>query len=279
MTAVVLPGIALGAACLYVFAAWPGHARADRMKPFMDTLIAHRGLFDNNGDAPENSMAAFKRAVEAGYGIELDVHLTADGQLVVHHDHDLMRSARRRGRIEQMTWRELKDLTLFHSKEHMPLLEDVLSMVGGRVPLIIELKAEHGDDEKELSRRAAKAFDGYEGIFCMESFHPGCLLYFRRNRPHVLRGQLADWQSGIGIFGPMLRGCLFNFLTRPDFIAYNIQYAHRWPYFFLKRILCATTAAWTVKSEGMLREAEKSFDVFIFDSFIPGQLPVEGEEK
>ena len=181
------------AACVFfiLYAAWPYNGRKDRMREFCGWYYAHRGLHDKE-DAPENSMLAFERAVEKGYGIELDVRMTGDNQLVVMHDPDLMRAAGVRTKISDLSLRQATEYTLFGTEQHVPIFWEVLKTVDGKVPLIIEIKAERGDDVKEICGETAFILDGYEGQYCIESFHPGVVRWFRKNRPQTLRGQLSE---------------------------------------------------------------------------------------
>ena len=132
-------------AVLYFLAIMPrmGHRKA--RKDFEGVYYAHRGLFDNEGDGPENSLMAFRRAADAGYGMEMDVQITKDGVPVVFHDFTLERMCKKPGKICDYTWQELKDFKLGNSQETIPKFEDVLKAVNGRVPLIIEIKVEWMD--------------------------------------------------------------------------------------------------------------------------------------
>ena len=257
---------------LLVFFLKPENGRKGRMMAFAGQYIAHRGLHANGSDAPENTMPAFAKAVEEGYGIETDVHLTNDNVLVLHHDHFLKRSAGREGRIEQLDYRELKDLKVFGSAEGIPRLQELLELVDGKVPLVIELKAEPGDDVETLCSEASYFLDRYEGICCIESFHPGCVRWFRKHRPEMLRGQLVERRCVPGLRGFLLSICFFNFLTRPDFIAYKWQDSGTLRFAILRKLLKATTAAWTIRSKDELLQMQDRFDVFIFDSFRPGEV-------
>ncbi|MDO5846525.1 MAG: glycerophosphodiester phosphodiesterase family protein, partial [Methanocorpusculum sp.] len=123
-------------AAVYLYLICPnlrGHRR-ERMRVFSRQYIAHRGLFDNAGSAPENSLAAFRKAADAGYGIELDVRLTKDGEVVVMHDEDLSRAAGSPQKVADSSYAELSSLRLFASNEAPPRLADVLTAIGGRVP-------------------------------------------------------------------------------------------------------------------------------------------------
>lgn len=276
--------------CLYTTAVWPENSRRERMLAFSRRYVAHRGLYDNKGAAPENSMAAFRLAVERGYGIETDVQMSADGQLVIMHDYDLKRAAGCDRKVTDCSYREMKGFTLFASQEHIPLFWNFLKEVGGRVPIIVEIKLEGKKGCDELCREVAYCLDQYEGLACIESFNPLCLRWFKKNHPQMLRGQLsgnyrrAHW--GGGFFNFTLTACMFNFLTRPDFIAYRLEDAHTWPFRFLRNFCRACTVAWTVRSEDDLEEAGKNYDVFIFENFEPSKdaagktvKPVSAEKK
>ncbi|WP_024866763.1 glycerophosphodiester phosphodiesterase family protein [Butyrivibrio sp. FCS014] len=254
--------------------------RPDREK-FTKVLYAHRGLHDNNTDAPENSMAAFKKAVEGGYGIECDVQLTRDGIPVIFHDFTLKRVARYendraaevKGKVIDYTYDELQELVLLGSNERIPKFEDFLKMVDGRVPLIIELKIELKD--LRVCGEVWKFLKDYKGVYCIESFNPLGVWWFKRNHPDIMRGQLSDEfhkdspEEFKGILYFVLTGLLFNFLTKPDFIAFNRKYPKSVSMQLCRRLYKCTCAAWTVKSQEQLKEAAKDFDIFIFDSFIP----------
>jgi hypothetical protein len=243
-----------------------------KMAPFKEWFYAHRGLHDNESDAPENSMKAFQRAVEAGYGIEMDIQLSKDRVPVVFHDFTLDRICHAEGRISDYTYAELQQFCLCHSKEHIPKFEDVLAMVDGRVPLIVEFKIEFKD--LSLCPIADRLLSQYKGMYCMESFNPLGVWWYRCHRKRVVRGQLADAFLEEGIYrGPIyfvLENLLTNFIGRPDFVAYN----HKYPRGLSRRLCCgvfgAAGAAWTIKSEEELESAEKYFDIFIFEGFLPG---------
>ena len=123
-------------AALYVFLMHPRIRRADS-SPFLGTFFAHRGLHDNNHQIPENSLAAFQRAVDAGYGIELDVQLSADRIPVVFHDATLSRMCGIDRRVNELTFAELRQLSLVNTKEQIPSFQEALALVNGKVPLLV----------------------------------------------------------------------------------------------------------------------------------------------
>lgn len=273
----ILVYCAFGAAALWLVLIWPGRGRKERMADFEGRLVAHRGLHDNGGPAPENSMAAFRAAVERGYGIELDVRLTADGQLVVFHDETLERAAGIPRRVADTEWSELRDVKLFGSEETIPRLFDVLAMVAGRVPLIVEIKCEEAELVDKAAEETAFHLDSYQGISCVESFHPMVLRWMKKNRPETLRGQLSERFRGIksprGIGAFFLSCCAANFWTKPDFIAYRWEHAEFLRFRLLRDLFHVETVGWTVRSEEELREASKDFDVLICEGFVQDYDP------
>lgn len=258
---------------LYLLMIMPRMLHRPDSAPFAGVLYAHRGLHDNTSEAPENSMAAFQKAVDAGFGIELDVQLSADKVPVVFHDFSLKRVCGVDGKVADYTYEELQQFTLFDSDQKIPKFSDFLKLVDGRVPLIIEYKIPGG--LTEVCPVADKLLQDYKGAYCIESFNPLGLLWYRQNRKEIMRGQLSDnfLKSGEKEFSPLLyfalHHMLFNFLTKPDFIAYNHN-----RYRDLSRRLCrylyrCPAVAWTIKSGEELTNRRKDFDLFIFDSFLP----------
>lgn len=243
--------------------------RADR-KPFYGVHYAHRGLFNNNSDAPENSLAAFKKAVDAGYGIELDVQLSKDDKLVVFHDATLKRMCGIEGKVWDYTLAELQQMKLADSNETIPTFEQFLEIVDGKVPFILEFKLDRA--QTKVCELANEVLKNYKGTYCIECFHPLALIWYRKNRPDVLRGQLCEeFFRNEAYKGKLLYMILpylpFNFLTKPDFIAYNHLHANN-----ISRRICramgALSVTYTIKSKEEYERAKDKFDLFIFDSCI-----------
>ncbi len=259
---------------IYLFLIMPRMSSTKHTAPFRKWLYAHRGLHDNRSDAPENSMKAFTKAVEAGFGIELDIQLSKDKVPVVFHDSTLKRICGAEGRISDYTYKELCQFTLCDSKEHIPLFEEVLKLVAGRVPLIVELKIEAVD--LTLCSAADKLLHNYGGMYCIESFNPLAVWWYRRKRKDVVRGQLSDAfikeGEGKGLLCFVLQNLLLNCLGKPDFVAYNHKYPKMLSRKICRKIYHNTAAAWTIKSEDELAAARKDFDIFIFDSFVPAKV-------
>lgn len=256
---------------LYLLAIMPRMVHKPDKTPFQGVLYAHRGLHDNETDAPENSMKAFSKAIEAGYGIELDVQLSRDNIPVVFHDFTLKRICGVQGKVSDYTYEELQQFYLCKTEEKIPRFADFLKLVDGKVPLIVELKLEWTDSA--VCPLADELLRDYKGAYCIESFNPLALIWYRKNRNQVMRGQLSDaflMEEGMkGILYFVLEHMLLNFVTKPDFIAYNHKY-----YWTLSRQICHKiyrnlAVAWTIKSRQELENRRKDFDLFIFDSFIP----------
>lgn len=258
-------------AALYVLAITPRVRNRADTSLFRKKYFAHRGLHDNAGAAPENSLPAFALAVEQGFGMELDVQVTRDGVPVVFHDYHLERICGVKGKIAEHTYEELCAYTLCGSAERIPRLSDVLSLVDGREPLIVEIKAETAD----VSGCAVidRLLRAYKGDYCIESFNPLVLWWYRRHRREVARGQLSSnfrrEGEGSGLFCLALTHLLFNFLTKPDFIAYNHKFRKEPGRRLCRWLYRHPAAAWTIRSQQELEAMQAHYDVFIFDSFLP----------
>lgn len=260
------------AACvvLYLLAIRPaGNKRVQKIKQEV-RYYAHRGLHENTSDAPENTMRAFERAVEAGYGIELDVQLTKDKIPVVFHDEDLERLCGQKKRLEDLKYEELRRYRILGTDQKIPKFSEVLEKIDGKVPLLIEYKMHNTD--ASVCMYADRILKEYKGSYCIESFHPFVLLWYRHNRPDIVRGILASDYSRVPEnerkFSHFLsRHLLFNFFTRPDFIAYDCTAKKCLSVKIVRRLYHSCMAAWTVKSIEQKKENEKDYDWFIFEGF------------
>ncbi|WP_257530757.1 glycerophosphodiester phosphodiesterase family protein [Irregularibacter muris] len=262
----------LGIMVLYLWMIMPKMINRPDMRAFKK-YFAHRGLHQDNSISPENSMTAFALAVEKGYGIELDVQLSKDGLPVVFHDESLKRVCGIDKKVKDLTFQELRKLYLLTSQETIPHLQEVLDLVDGKVPLIIELKGQTRDIS--LCTVVAHYLDQYPGRYCIESFNPLMLRWFKRNRPQVIRGQLSSDFVKSGDTGGdkrlyfLLKHLLLNILSKPNFIAYNHLYHHLLSFKVCRGLYKIPTVAWTIKSVKELQESKKDFDHFIFENFIP----------
>ena len=260
----ILIGCGAAVVALPVFLLAPGHATARQKAPFAGRNFAHRGLHSRDKSVPENSLKAFALAAENGYGMELDVQLTRDGQVVVFHDDTLDRVCGVSGRVDDYTFSELQKFPLCGTEERIPLFSDVLNTVGGRTAIICELKTA-GKKNRELSRKTYELLAAYDGDVCVESFDPRIVAWFRFHAPELLRGQLAqvEYPDQSAAKGFVLKHCLLNFLARPHFIAY--QLTKRPLSVRFSELLGAMKVAWTSHEP----KNEKGQDVVIFEFYRP----------
>ena len=233
---------------------------------------AHRGLHGNG--IPENSMAAFRAALEHGYGIELDIHLLKDGNLAVMHDSKLLRTTGAEGRIEDLTTEELTGYRLEGTDETIPTFRQVLDLFGGKAPLIVELKPE-GGNHAALSQAACDMLERYDGPYCIESFDPRCVRWLRENRPQIIRGQLTEnffrsknplrWYLSL-----VITHSLLNFWTKPDFVAYKFADRKCTPANWVWQKLWGIQAVtWTLRTQEEYEAAVKEGWIPIFEYFTP----------
>lgn len=228
---------------------------------FKGIPFAHRGLHDNK-TIPENSMAAFKNAVEHGYGIEFDVYLTDEGTLIVHHDPSLKRSCGVDLHPEKIKNADLDKYRLFGTDEKIPLLKDVLSFIDGRVKLIIEIKV-----TKKYEKTCTAVFEAlkdYKGEYCLESFDPRAVLYMQNERPDLLVGQLYDPN-------PIQRIYCHRMKTheKAAFLAASVKTLKK--RFYEKTQAKDPSVAivtWTIRTPAQLALARSKADNFIFESNI-----------
>ena len=233
---------------------------------------AHRGLHGNG--IPENSLAAFRAAVDRGYGAEFDVHLLSDGGLAVIHDSKLLRTTGREGRVEELTTNQLKDYPLEGTGETIPTFREVLAVFSGKAPVIIELKPENGN-HAALCEAACAAMEGFEGSWCMESFDPRVVRWLRKNRPDIIRGQLSENylkkpQSKLPL--PLKLALAFhleNFLCRPDFIAYDYPTRKVLSNAICRRLWGLEAVSWTVRTPEDHEIARKEGWIVIFENYTP----------
>lgn len=219
--------------------------------------IAHRGLFDNQRNIPENSMIAFESAVAAGYPVELDVQMLSDDRIAVFHDSFLSRMTEQSGSIFNKTSEDLKNIKLLKTDQTIPLLEDVLDLVDGKVPVIVELKSRRvvGKFESQVHNLLSK----YKGEYAVESFNPLSMKWFKDNAPEFIRGLLS------GFIG---RGRLFAKLSKPHFLACDIRYLPSTPIGIL-RSKGYPVIGYTAKSKDDYNRASEYCDNIIFEGFLP----------
>lgn len=263
---------------LYLFTVHPRMRRPDSSL-FQNCLFAHRGLHNIKNGIPENSLTAFRQAVDAGYGIELDVQLTLDGIPVIFHDSSLSRMCAIDRRLDSMTFTALRSYFLAGTAEKIPSLAEVLTLVDGKVPLLIEIKMDHFD--LRIPETINSLLCGYSGAYCIESFHPAALWWYRINRPDILRGQLSThFNAENHTFSPLqflLGKMVLNLISRPDFISYNWRFRRDLSLFLCSRLFKADAAGWVIRSEKELQTCRRSFNMFIFEDFLP--LPQKSPQE
>ena len=205
-------------------------------------LIAHRGLHDLKN--PENSMGAFRKAISSNYIIELDVHLLRDNTIVVFHDDNLYRMTGKRQNLKDLTYDDIKDLKLLNTSYGIPTLDEVLKLVSGQVPIIIELKY----DLKAglLEKRLAPLLDNYDGDFCVKSFNPLSVRWFKKYRPNYIRGLLISNKRET-LKEKIVSSHISYFLCKPDFISCSYKlYNNKRIKSYMNKI---PVIAWTIRSE------------------------------
>ena len=269
-------GIVVG---LFLFYLWGIHPRIDgkRKQKTLDLArwdFAHRGLWDMTQNIPENSLPAFARAADQGYAIELDVHLTKDRKLVVFHDDSLMRVCHVRGTCERMNAEDLMKLSLSFTEHHMPLLEDVLRLVNGRVPLLIELKLP--SVSTEICRYVYDLLKDYQGSCLIESFNPLGLRKYKQLDPDAIVGQLSGKYTAKDRLNPLIAllssSLLVNALSRPDFVAYNFRTSDAFGFYLNQNLFRIPVFAWTVRTSEEFRKCRHAYDGIIFEKFLPAEI-------
>lgn len=267
---IVIAALLLLGVGVWLYMIWPGKRRVE-MERYKRVKYAHRGLHDS--EKAENSMSAFKAAKEAGFGIELDVRLSKDGELMVFHDDNLSRMVGNPGKVVDFTAEELGNMSLLGTEDGIPTLRQVLDLIDGAVPLLIEIKM--STSESGVAEKLIEVIEGYKGEFIVESFNPFALRTVKNLRPDIMRGFLSSvYMKSEKYKGKLLyrllQNLLFNFLMRPDFIAYEKD-GHTVPNLrFVRRVFGTPLIAWTVKSQ---EEEDKvvshGFDTVIFEDYIP----------
>lgn len=260
--------LVLTAVYLFVLAGRTGHRG---LKALQGWSYAHRGLHGNG--IPENSMAAFRAALEHGFGIEFDLHLLKDGNIAVIHDSLLKRTTGAEGRIEDLTTEDLKNYRLEGTEETIPTFRELLDLYAGKAPLIVELKPVNGNHAK-LAETVCNMLQDYPGVYCIESFDPRCVAWLKKNRPQIIRGQLSEnfFRSDPKMSLPlklMLSTLVDNLVTRPDFVAYKFADRKNLSVFLCRKLFKLQGVTWTLRSKEDYDTAVKEGWLPIFENFIP----------
>jgi len=237
--------------------------------------IAHRGLHDAARGVIENTPGAARAAIAAGYGIEVDVQISADGEAMVHHDAVLGRLTEGDERLDRLSAAVLKRVNFRASDEHMMTLGELCDLVGGRTPMLVEMKSRF-DGDGRLPARAAAVLAGYGGPAAPMSFDPMQLALLRQKapvlplgivaakyRPHPYWDQMPAWlRYGMGSLLPALT-------ARPHFVAYAIDNLPALAPFLARHGLCLPLVTWVVRTEAERRRAARWADQMIFEGFRP----------
>lgn len=238
---------------------------------FLERPFAHRGLHGNG--VPENSVAAFQAAIERGFAIETDIRFTKEGRTAIFHDDNLERMTGDERDVIECTATELKHLRLGDTSEQIPFLSELLREVGGRVPLLLEIKSMPGVKPKEIATALAKLLESYKGEYAIQSFQPFYVRACKRLLPNVPCGVLSaakfTKEEVGGVFWKLkahwLSNMTFNYTVKPDFISYNL---YDLPTKKTKKFK-GPILAWTVRSEEEELLARKHAHSIIFEHYLP----------
>lgn len=228
--------------------------------------IAHRGLHDLNQTRWENTLSAFKAAIAADFAIECDVHLTKDGQVVVFHDDELKRLTGREGRISALTGAEATALSIGGTDDHVPTLRQMLDLVAGRVPLVIELKGVEGRDDG-LVAAVAKELANYQGQVAIMSFDHHLIRHFASDAPDIPGGLTAEGTSVKDLeahFSMLAHGL--------SFVSYNVHHLPNPFISFVQQKLSMPVISWTIRDKDMQRHSDLNVDQITFEGFDPRAL-------
>lgn len=266
--------VLIGGGFIYCMRPSQDNMRKARFKNIQKYYIAHGGLYSDAYDAPINTMEAFRRAISYGFGIELAVRLTKDKKVVVIDDDNLSRLCGVNVSVEGSDYSEIKGHTIKGTKERVPLLSDVLSEVGGRVPVIIEIK--YTPMFGELCRAVGDIAEAYEGDIAVESAQDEIVAWFRTNKSDILRGQMGE-----NFFGPRSTSTdeplvkfkntfmLMNYRSQPDFIAYDFMEFDGIVMKIMRSVFGVETLGRVMTSQTCIDDLSKKFDIIVFEGFIP----------
>ena len=252
---------------IFLFLVFPSLRRHGDRELMNGKFIAHRGFHQKEKGIPENSLLAFSHAIAMGFAIETDIHLTLDGEIVAFHDNTLKRMCGKEQNIEEMTLAEIKECRLLNTDEQIPTLKELLRLTEGRVPLVIEIKC-NNNNYKDVCSKADEILKDYKGKYIIQSFFPMALFWYSKNRPDIFRGLIASVYKDKGFIVKYVSPFLFNFLTRPDFVSYDVTRKKRFM-FFLQKLLGAMPFGWTFENEQQLKTSRKDFKAYIFENFNP----------
>jgi len=257
--------------CLWLFAIAPQIRNRPDLSKLAEYDYAHRGLHNKNSGIPENSLAAFRLAAECGFGMEFDLMLSKDGVVMVHHDETLLRMCGVDIRVSALTAQQLRQYRLYDTDEVIPTFQETLDAVGRRTPLIIELKPSRSVEE--LCTATWDILKDYKGLYCIESFDPRVVKWFKENHPGVVRGQLMEnlkANKELTVFEAFAgQNMLSNFLTRPNFEAYDYKYRSCPSLRLARKMFGMQEVSWTVRDLDTYKELKDDNCIIIFEGFQP----------
>lgn len=270
-------GLVVALLGLYLFLIAPALVKKNHKQILPSRHFAHRGVYDNL-KVPENSLTAFKMAVDKGYGIELDIRLTKDGEVVVFHDDGLKRLCGMNAMVSNLSLAELNEYRLLTTDERIPTLIEVLNLVNGKVPLLVEYKTGlPGNNVDSICEKAENLLAKYQGSYIIESFDYQVLAWYRKHKPAISRGQLSMgfdcFTKALGKAADlipvkrrkMISGLTCNYLGRPDFISY------RWQDIGFTAKLCqklgAKLVCWTPNNKADAEKLLSKYDGIVFEHF------------
>jgi glycerophosphoryl diester phosphodiesterase len=238
--------------------------------------VAHRGLHDRAHGIVENMPGAVQAAIDGNFAIEVDLQLSADGEAMVHHDDELGRLTEGSGALRDMTAAELRAIRFKDTAERMMSLGDLCALVGGRAPLLIEVKS-HFDGDRKLVARMAELLTCYRGPAVGMSFDPDQLLALREQMPELPRGIIAqrsydddDWNK----LTPAKRDSMLHlrhaFRTRPHFVAFSVKQLPALAPWLARHLFGLPLLTWTVRTPEQRDRAARYADQMIFEGFRPG---------
>jgi glycerophosphoryl diester phosphodiesterase len=234
----------------------------------LEKPIAHRGLF--NEARPENSLIAIDAAVSAGFPVEIDVQVTADGHAVVFHDWNLKRLTGLDAKVKDVSISKIRELTLLGTDQRIPTLEETLGVIAGRAPALVEIKNRRYPTD--LEPVAGRILDAYKGPFAIQSFNPYTLGWFRLRYPRISRGQIscafdtddmAEWKKKI------LSNYGMNWMSHPQFISHHFKQLPAIVPTFLRTTLKMPLIVWIIRSQDEIEIARRLGDNYVFEQFVP----------
>lgn len=218
-----------------------------------NNIIAHRGIH-NNKDIPENSLTAFKLALEKNYAIELDIQLTSDNKLVVFHDYDLKRLSKKNNIIQKTTYNELKQINLLNTKEKIPTLQEVLKLVNSKVLLDIEIK--NTNRIEKTCKILMQELKDYQN-FILKSFNPKIVRYLKKKYPNVKVGYLIANNYNNWLYDKLFPSKLILNYLKPDFLAIDKKLLNNQK--FMKKTTNKQLYVWTITNKNEIKDKNNTY--------------------